>query len=122
MVRYREPTDRQVELARALLFLSETTKALRSHNIRDAVLEVDIDSNIHNQDPGRCVYHVHATRGELRITAEEGRAVHPITDTPYILARLLASDARKVAQQQQETEAAATQKPAAAQPHLKEEK
>ena len=115
MVRYREPTDRQVELARALLFLSETKKALRSHNIRDAVLEVDIDSNIHNQDPGRCVYHVHATRGELRITAEEGRAVHPITDTPYALARLLASDARKAAQQQQqETEAATTQKPAAA--------
>ncbi|GAB5079595.1 hypothetical protein [Arthrobacter sp. AD-310] len=114
MARYSEPTNRQVEMARALLFLSETKKALHSLNIRDAVLKLDVDSNIRNQDPGRSVYHVHATRGLLRITAPEGRAVHPITDTPYTLARLLASDARKAAQQQQETEAAATQKPAAA--------
>ena len=114
MVRYREPTHRQIELARALLFLSETKKALRSQNIRDAVLEVDIDWNV--QDQGRCVHHVHATLGELRITTPEGRAVHPITDTPYTLARLLASDARKAAQQQQQqqTEAAASRETDAA--------
>ena len=112
MARYSEPTNRQVEEARAFLFLAETKKALRSENVRDAVLELDVDRNIHNQ----AIFHVHATRGQLRITAPEGRAVHPISDTPYSIARLIAADARQAAKQQAEATAAAagTQNPAAA--------
>jgi hypothetical protein len=98
LARYTEPTNRQVEEARAFLFLSETKKALRSENIRDAHLELDIERNVHNQ----AIYHVHATRGQQRITAPEGRPVNPITDTPYTIARMLASDARTASTRQAE--------------------
>jgi hypothetical protein len=106
MARYSEPTPRQVEMARAFLFLAETKRALRNQGVRDAVLELDVDSNIHNQDPDRSIYHVHATRGELRITVSKGRAVRPISDTPYTVARMLAADARKATKQQAEAAAA----------------
>ncbi|WP_284982355.1 hypothetical protein [Arthrobacter sp. efr-133-TYG-118] len=93
MIRLSEPTNQQIEEARALLFLADLKKALRDQYIRDAVLELSVDRNIHNQ----VVYCIHATRGALQITGPEGRAVHPISDTPFTIARLLASDARQAA-------------------------
>ena len=97
MIRYSEPTNHQIEEARAWLFLAELKKALRDHNVRDAVLELSADRNIHNQ----VVYSIHATRGGLQITDPEGRGVHPISDTPFTIARLLAGDARQAAQRQE---------------------
>lgn len=96
MIRISEPTNQQIEEARARLFLADLKKALRDQNIRDAVLELSVDRNIHNQ----VVYSVHATRGGLQITGPEGRAVHPITDTPFTVARLLTYDAQRTAKHQ----------------------
>ncbi|BAS11815.1 hypothetical protein AHiyo8_01180 [Arthrobacter sp. Hiyo8] len=73
MIRISEPTNQQIEEARARLFLADLKKALRDQNIRDAVLELSVDRNIHNQ----MVYSVHATRGGLQITGPEGRLFTP---------------------------------------------
>lgn len=93
MTRYSEPTNRQIEEARAALFLAETKKALRSEHLSGLTLELEVESNIHNQR----VYRVHATREGIRITAPEGRDIHPITGTPANTARLIAADARRAA-------------------------
>ncbi|GAP61304.1 hypothetical protein AHiyo1_49930 [Arthrobacter sp. Hiyo1] len=73
MIRISEPTNQQIEEARARLFLADLKKALRDQNIRDAVLELSVDRNIHNQ----MVYSVHATRGGLQITGPEGGLFTP---------------------------------------------
>ena len=107
MTRYSEPTNRQIVEARALLFLAETRKALRSEHLSGITLELEAESNIHNQS----VYRVHATREGIRVTAPQGRDVHPITGTPYNTARLIAADARKAAKTA--ADATAARKPAA---------
>lgn len=103
MTRYSEPTDRQIERARAMLFLAETKRALRSERLSGLTLELEVGIDLDNQR----VYCVHATRDGVRITAPEGREIHPITGTPFSTARFIAIDARKAAKQQQQSEAAA---------------
>lgn len=73
MTRYSEPTNRQIEEACAMLFLAETKRLLHSEHLSGLTLELEVESNIHNQR----VYRVHATRKGLRITDPEGRYVPP---------------------------------------------
>lgn len=110
MTRYSEPTIRQIERARAMIFLAETKKALRSEHLSDLKLELEAHTNIHNQH----VYRVHATVKGLRVTGPEGRDVHPVTGTPFTTARCIAIDAREAAKQQQAAEAAAASHQSAA--------
>lgn len=98
MTRYSEPTNRQIERARAMIFLAETKKALRCEHLSGLKLELEVQTNIHNQS----VYRVHATVKGLRITGPEGRDVHPVTGTPFTAARSILIDARKAAKQQSE--------------------
>lgn len=102
MTRYSEPTNRQIKEARAALFLAELKKELRSEHLSGLTLELEAETNIHNQS----VYRVHATREGIRITAPEGRDVHPITGTPFNTARLIAADARRAAKTAADTKAA----------------
>jgi hypothetical protein len=104
MTRYSEPNNRQIEEARALLFLAETRKALRSEHLSGLTLELEAESNIHNQR----VYRVHATREGIRITAREGREVHPVTGTPFNTARFIAADAHTAAKAAKGTAASQT--------------
>jgi hypothetical protein len=97
MTRYSEPTNRQIERARAMIFLAETKKALRCEHLSGLKLELEVQSNIHNQS----VYRVHATLKGLPITGAEGRYVHPVTGTPFTVARLVLIDAQKAVKQQQ---------------------
>ncbi|MGY4541365.1 hypothetical protein ACVWY0_001274 [Arthrobacter sp. UYNi723] len=98
MTRYSEPTSRQVERARAMIFLAETKKALHCEHLSGLKLELEVRTNIHNQS----VYRVHATLKGLRIAGPEGRDVHPVTGTPFTVARLVLIDAQKAAKQQSE--------------------
>lgn len=91
MTRYSEPTNRQIEEARALLFLAEMRKALRSEHLSGITLEIDAETNLHHQS----IYRVHATRKGVPITPPEGRDIHPVTGAPYTTALLIAADARK---------------------------
>lgn len=111
MTRYSEPTNRQIEEARAMLFLAETKRLLRSEYLSGLTLELEVESNIHNQR----VYRVHATRKGLRITDPEGRYVHPVTGTPATTARCITIDAQEAARQQSAAAAdtASSQKSAA---------
>jgi hypothetical protein len=90
---YSEPNSRQIEEARALLFLAELKRALRSEHIPGLTLELEAVSNVHRQS----VYRVHATREGIRVTAPEGREVHPVTGTPFSTARFIAADAHAAA-------------------------
>jgi hypothetical protein len=102
MTRYSEPTNRQIEEAHATIFLAETKKALRSEHLSGLKLELEVQSNVHNQR----VYRVHATRKGLRVTGPEGRDAHPLTGTPASAASSIAIDARNAAKQQQSASAA----------------
>ncbi|MET3172969.1 UNVERIFIED_ORG: hypothetical protein ABIB52_000797 [Arthrobacter sp. UYCu721] len=102
MTRYSEPTNRQIERARAMIFLAETKKALRCEHLSGLKLELEVQTNIHNQS----VYRVHATVKGIRITGPEGRDVHPVTGTPFTVARLVLIDAQKDIKQQQAASAA----------------
>jgi hypothetical protein len=102
MTRYSEPTQRQIERARAMLFLAETKRALRNEHLSGLTLELEVGTDLDNQR----VYRVHASRQGMPITAPEGRDVQPITGTPFTTARFIAIDARKAAKQQQSETAA----------------
>jgi hypothetical protein len=96
MTRYSEPTNRQIEEARAMLFLAETKRLLHSEHLSGLTLELEVESNVHNQR----VYRVHAAHHGLRLTEPEGRYIHPVTGTPATTARLIAIDAQRYAKQQ----------------------
>jgi len=93
--RYSEPTNKQAEEAKALIFLAETKRALRDQeHIWDLTLELEVQYTLHNQR----VYTVHASKDGRRITGE-GHRVHPITGTPSSTAWFLGIEAKTARKQ-----------------------
>ena len=94
--RYSEPTSKQAEEAKALIFLAETKKALRDQeHIWDLTLQLEVQYSIHNQR----VYTVHATKDGQSLTGPEGHRVHPITGTPSSTAWFLGIEAKAARKQ-----------------------
>ncbi|ERI35393.1 hypothetical protein M707_21940 [Arthrobacter sp. AK-YN10] len=94
--RYGEPTGKQIEEAKALIFLAETKKALRDQeHIWDMTLELEVTYTVHNQR----LYLMHASKDGQSITGADGYKIHPVNGTPTTTAWHLAIDARTARKQ-----------------------